>query len=64
MNELVLDTGVGGLICRQCEDLFKNRIAYVRGVIRRRPSFGSIAEAGNGEIRFPGHGEKRQRAAL
>ena len=33
MNEFVLDTGVGGLICRQCEDLFKNRIAYVRGVI-------------------------------
>lgn len=33
MNESVLETGVGGLICRQCEDLFKNRIAYVRGVI-------------------------------
>lgn len=33
MNESVLDTGVGGLICHQCEDLFKNRITYVRGVI-------------------------------
>ena len=33
MNEKVLDTGVGGLICRQCEDLFISSISYVRGVI-------------------------------
>lgn len=33
MREAELESGVGGLICRQCEDLFKNRLAYVRGVI-------------------------------
>lgn len=33
MNESILETGVGGLICRQCEDLFINRLSYVRGVI-------------------------------
>ena len=39
MHEVVLDTGVGGLICRQCEDLFVNRIAYVRGVIEVKCSY-------------------------
>ncbi len=33
MREAELETGVGGLVCRQCEDLFTSRIAYVRGVI-------------------------------
>ena len=33
MNESVLETGVGGLICCQCEDLLVNRLSYVRGVI-------------------------------
>lgn len=33
MNETVLETGVDGLICRQCEDLLVNRLTYIRGVI-------------------------------
>lgn len=39
MNECILDTGVGGLICRQCEDLFVSRLAYVRGVIHVECSY-------------------------
>lgn len=39
MNERILDTGVGGLICRQCEDLFTNRLSYERGVIRVECSY-------------------------
>ncbi len=32
MKDCILETGVGGLICRQCEDIFVNRLSYVRGV--------------------------------
>lgn len=39
MNETVLETGVSGLICRQCEDLLVNRLSYVRGVIRVECSY-------------------------
>lgn len=33
MREAELESGVGGLICRQCEDLFRGRLSYVRGVV-------------------------------
>jgi uncharacterized protein len=39
MTENTLETGVGGLICRQCEDLFRSRMLYVRGVIDAECSY-------------------------
>ncbi len=39
MSEQVLDTGVTNLICYQCEDILKNRLIYVRGIINVECSY-------------------------
>lgn len=39
MDERVLATPVSGLICRECEDIFMEKISYVRGVISAECSY-------------------------
>lgn len=39
MNEVILETGVGGLICRQCEDILINNLSYIKGVIKVECSY-------------------------
>ena len=39
MKEEILETGIQGLICRQCEDIIIQKLAYIKGIIKVEASY-------------------------
>ena len=39
MNESIFESGVGGLICKQCEDILIEKLSFVRGILEVKCSY-------------------------